>query len=242
MGFLTLTRDGGFAELMTTPAYTLYRLPDAVSFTLGALAEPLAVGVHAMRIVELSGADEVLVLGAGTIGLMTAAAAQALGARRVAISARHDFQAEAARRLGLGHVLSSDPETLTQQVDELFPCGPSVVAETVGSAHGTFQQAVDLAGKLGRVALLGGNTGPVERFDFSPIPRKELTLVAPLAYAQLGTRRDFEVALELLAEGPDEFASLITHRFALGDTRAAFDLAMDKTHSRAIKLMMVREH
>jgi len=240
MGFLTLTTDGGFAEKMSCPAYTLYRLPDNVDFTTGALAEPLAVGVHAVRIVGVNGADEVLVLGAGTIGLMTAAAAQAFGARQVAITARHEYQAEAARGLGLETVLSTDADVLREQVTALFPDGPSVVFETVGSAHGTFQQAVDLAGKLARVALLGGNTGPVERFDFSALPTKELTLYAPLAYAQLGTRRDFEVALDLLAATPQRFARLITHRFGLADIQQAFALACDKARSHAVKVMMVR--
>ena len=240
MGFLTLTADGGFAEKVVCPAYTLYRLAANLDFATGALAEPLAVGVHAVRIAEVTGADEVLVLGAGTIGLMTAAAAKAFGARRVAITARHDFQAEAARRIGVGAVLSTDPEALKQQVDEVFPSGPSAVFETVGSAHGTFQQAVDLAGRLGRVALLGGNVGPVTSFDFSPLTTKELTLYAPLGYAQLGTTRDFGVAVELLAAAPEAFAPLITHRFPLSDLQAAFALATDKSKSKAIKVMMVR--
>ena len=240
MGFLTLTADGGFAEQMVCPAYTLYRLAPNVDFVTGALAEPLAVGVHAVRIVGVNGADEVLVLGAGAIGQMTAAAARAFGARRVAITARHDFQADAARRMGVDAVLSTDPATLKQQVADFFPLGPSAVFETVGSAHGTFQQAVDLAGRLGRVALLGGNTGPVASFDFTPIPTKELTLYAPLAYAQIGTRRDFEVALELLAADPEGYAHLITHRVPLSDLPAAFELATDKRYSGALKAVMVR--
>jgi L-iditol 2-dehydrogenase len=240
MGFLTLTADGGFAEKMVCPAYTLYRLPENVNFATGALAEPLAVGVHAVRVVEVNGADEVLVLGAGTIGQMTAVAAQAFGARRVAITARHDFQAQAAGQLGIDEVFSTDPETLRQQVARSFAAGPSVVFETVGSAGGTFQQAVDLTGKLGRVALLGGNTGPVDSFDFSPMPAKELTLYAPLAYAQIGPKRDFELAVQLLAASPETYTPLLTHRFCLSEIQAAFELATHKRDSRALKVMMVR--
>jgi L-iditol 2-dehydrogenase len=240
MGFLTLTRDGGFAEQMTAPTYTLCRLPDHMDFLTGALTEPLAVGVHATRIVGVGEDDEVLVLGAGTIGLMTAAAARALGARQVAITARHEHQAEAARGLGLETVLSTDPDTLREQVAAMFPRGPSAVFETVGSAHGTFQQAVNLAGRLARVALLGANTGPVEQFDFSPLPRKELTVFAPLAYARLDDRRDFTVALELLSAEAERFEKLITHRFELQDIQRGFELASDKAHSGAVKVMMVR--
>jgi len=240
MGFLTLTADGGFAERMTCPAYTLYRLPDHLDFATGALVEPLAVGVHAVRIVGVDGADDVLVLGAGAIGLMTAAAARAFGARAVALTARHEYQAAAARGLGIETVLSTDPDTLREQVAALFPCGPSAVFETVGSAQGTFQQAVDLAGRLARVALLGGNTAPVERFDFSPLPTKELVLYAPLAYAQIGLHRDFSVALDVLGAAPERYAPLITHRFGLADIQKAFALASDKARSHAVKVMMVR--
>jgi 2-desacetyl-2-hydroxyethyl bacteriochlorophyllide A dehydrogenase len=239
MGYLTLTADGGFAEKMLAPQYTLWRLPENVDFEVGALAEPLAVGVHAARIAGVNGADEVLVLGAGTIGLMTAAAAQAFGARKVAITARHGYQAEMARNLGIETVLPTQPEALTKQVAKYFANGPSVVLETVGSAYGTFQLAVNLAGKLGRVALLGGNTGSVENFDFAPLARKELTIYGPLAYAQIGTRRDFDVALDLLAVDPDKYKQLITHRFYLSDIQEAFELATKKRRSHAIKVMMV---
>lgn len=240
MGFLTLTADGGFAEYVTCPAYGLYRLPEALDFEAGALAEPLAVAVHAARVAGVGAADEVLVLGAGTIGLLSAAVARAFGSRRVALSARHPFQARAAGDLGLLEVLSADPALLAAQVAALFPAGPSVVLETVGSAHGTFQQAVDLAGVLARVALVGGNTGPVDSFDFGPLSAKELTVYGSGAYAQLGTRRDFDLALDLLADEPDRYARLITHRFDLPDVQEAFELATDKQRSEAIKVMMVR--
>lgn len=240
MGFLTLTAHGGFAEAVVCPAYTLYRLPANLDFVAGALVEPLAVGVHAARVVGVCGTDEVLVLGAGTIGLMAAAAAKAFGARHVIVSARHEFQAEAARRFGCVATLATGTEELRELVGKAFPDGPSVVIETVGSAHGTFQQAIDLAGRLGRVALLGGNTAPVDGFDFSPIPTKELTVSAPLAYSQIGTKRDFEVAVELLAAGPEAYRPLATHRFELAQIQEAFELAMDKGRSRALKAMMTR--
>ncbi|MHB8996226.1 MAG: zinc-dependent alcohol dehydrogenase [Armatimonadota bacterium] len=240
MGFLTLTADGGFAEKMVCPQYTLYRLPDNVDYEAGALAEPLSVAVHAVRLTQLGGADEALILGAGTIGLMAIAAARAFGARKVAVSARHEHQTEAARRLGADVILPTDAEALSAAVEEAFPRGPSVVLETVGSAHGTFQQAVQLAGRLGRVALVGGNTGPVSQFDFSPIASKELTLYGSGAYAQIGTRRDFDIALELLAAEPELYKQLITHRFYLSDIQEGFEIAADKSRRHAIKVMMVR--
>lgn len=240
MGFLTLTANGGFTAEMTCSDYALHRLPANVDYEAGALAEPLAVGVHANRVTQVTGADEVLVLGAGTIGLLSAATAKTFGARKVAVTARYPHQAQMAQTLGLDAVLPTEASALAQAVDEIFPRGPSVVIETVGSAQGTYQQAIQLAGKLGRVALLGANTGPVESFDFSPIASKELTLYGSDAYAQIGTRRDFEVALDLLASEPELYKQVITHRFQLPDIQKNFEIAADKAGHRAIKVMMVR--
>lgn len=240
MGFLTLTAHGGFAEKVVAPSYALYRLPEALSFEVGALAEPLAVGVHAVRLAQVDYADDVLVLGAGTIGLMAMSAANSFGAHLVAISARHHYQRQAAYKLGADQVLDTDEQQLAEQVSAMFERGPSVVLETVGSAAGTFQRAVDLAGRLGRVVFVGGNVGAVDRFDFEPISRKELTVYGSGAYAQLGVRRDYEVTLDLLMQKPTIYAQLVTHRFNLNEIQYAFDMAINKHESQAIKVMMVR--
>jgi threonine dehydrogenase-like Zn-dependent dehydrogenase len=70
---------GGMATHVVVPAYCLYRLPASVDYELGALAEPLAVTVHALRLANVGPDSTVLVLGAGTIGQMTIAAARHLG-------------------------------------------------------------------------------------------------------------------------------------------------------------------
>ncbi len=239
MGFLTLTAHGGFAENLLAPYYAVYRLPAEVGLELGALAEPLAVAVHGARVGAISAADGVLVLGAGTIGLMCVAAARAMGARDVYITARHPHQAQAARGLGATAVLSPDRETLLQQLGQTLPAGPDVVMEAVGSAAGTFQQALELAGKLGRIVLMGGNTTRMDGIDLTPVINKELVIYGSGCYSQIGVRRDFEVALEILAAQPEAFTPLITHRFSLAQTQAAFETALDKAGRGAIKVMVV---
>ena len=239
MGFLTLTAHGGFADKVLAPDYALYRLPDSVSLEVGALAEPMAVAVHAARLGAVSGADGVLVLGAGTIGLMSVAAAQHMGSHTVCITARHAHQAEAAVRLGATAVLSTDTDTLIQQLPGHFADGPDVVLESVGSAARTFQQALEVAGKLGRVVLMGGNTGAMDGVHLAPVITKELTILGSGCYSQLGTKRDFEIALEILAAQPEVFAGLITHRFGLEEVGEAFATALDKGGRKAVKVMVV---
>ena len=71
------------ADYVAIPAYGAYRLPDALDFELGALAEPLAVAVHGLHLVDTTMGETVLIMGSGTIGLMAVLAARALGAGEI---------------------------------------------------------------------------------------------------------------------------------------------------------------
>lgn len=96
---------GGFAEYMKRRAIGCYSLPDGLSWEEGALVEPLAVSVHGVRRGQMQGGETVVVLGAGNIGLTTVAAARALGAGRIFVTARHAQQGELAKRLGADEIL-----------------------------------------------------------------------------------------------------------------------------------------
>src|SRR3990170_60494 len=100
--------SGGLAEYVLVPDYTLYPLPDALDFELGALVEPLAVVVHGLHLVGLAFGDRVLILGCGTIGVMTALAARALGAAEIAVTYRYEHQARAALAAGATRVVAAD--------------------------------------------------------------------------------------------------------------------------------------
>src|SRR3970282_1677515 len=88
--------------------YTLYPLPDALDFELGALVEPLAVAVHGLHLVDLAFGDRVVILGCGTIGVMTALAARALGAAETAAPSRYEHQARAALAAGATRAVPAD--------------------------------------------------------------------------------------------------------------------------------------
>src|SRR5205085_11645705 len=105
-----VTLPGGMATSVVVPDYALFPLPASLDFALGALAEPTAVAVHAARLGGVGENSRVLVLGAGTIGLVAAAAARHLGAAHVAISARHPHQKKVAEAIGVDEVL--DPAHL----------------------------------------------------------------------------------------------------------------------------------
>lgn len=226
-------RDGGFAEALLTPAYTLFPLPDAVDFEVGALAEPLAVAVHAVRIGGVRLGDRVLVQGAGTIGLMGVAAAVAAGAADVWITARHPQQAAAARRLGATRIFAGDAAALDlaaaageQRID--------VVLETVGGSADTLSEAVQVVGPGGSVVVLGIFTS-LPAINPLLLVLHEVRIIGALTYGRHSGRADFDIALQLLAANPQRFHELITHRFPLVEIARGFETAANK-RSGAIKV------
>ncbi len=225
--------DGGFAEYIRMPAYALFPLPAAVDYEVGALTEPLAVTVHAVRLGHVHLGDRVVVLGAGTIGLLSVAAARAAGAGDVWITARHAHQAAAATTFGATRVFEGYDVT-----SELFAAAHQhpvdVVIETVGGDADTLNDAVHVIRPGGTIVVLGlFTTMPV--FNAFSALIKEVRLLGSQTYGRHGPRADFDVALQLLADQPERFRRLITHRFPLKDIARGFEVAGDK-RSGSIKV------
>ncbi len=234
---LGMTRPGGLATRVIVPDYALFHLPEGVDTELGALTEPTAVAVHALGLGPAPENSPVLVLGAGTIGILAAAAARHLGAPFVAITARHPHQRALAERIGCDQVLA--PEDFAQ-VGET----PVTVIETVGGTAGTIGDGVNVVRHGGTVVMVG-------LFDdtpqFSPMVAlvKEARIVGSMVYSvnerasrAAGRKRaDFDVALELLATEGATLRQLITHTFELERVQEAMETAADKS-TGAVKVMV----
>ncbi|GIW43555.1 MAG: alcohol dehydrogenase [Candidatus Binatia bacterium] len=228
--------DGGFADFVRVPEYAIFPLPVRLDWAVAALAEPLAVAVHGLRIAPVQAGDCVAVLGAGTIGLLTVAAATASGASEVWVTARHPQQAEAAMKLGATRVFTGTNAyaDLAVAADER---APDVVVETVGGHADTLEQALPLVRRGGCVVVLG---------IFSSMPRlngillviKEVRVVGSMTYGRTIAGADFERALDLLAKNGPVLGQIVTHRFELEDIATAFATAADKG-SGSIKVSVV---
>jgi len=219
---------GGMATHVVVPAYCLYRLPASVDYELGALAEPLAVTVHALRLADVGPDSTVLVLGAGTIGQMTIAAARHLGVRRIGATARYAHQRAAAERLGCDEVLSPDQPRMSER--------PTVVIETVGGHTTTVADAVQVIDAGGTVVITG-LFEDTPKFDPLTMLMKEVRIVASMVYNRHGPASDFDTALDILATRGGDLRRLVTHTFPLTDAQHAFETAADKS-SGAIKVML----
>jgi 2-desacetyl-2-hydroxyethyl bacteriochlorophyllide A dehydrogenase len=185
-----VARPGAFAGLVRVPAERLRALPDGADPRLAALAEPLANGVHAVRIgragVEGGPAERALVIGAGTIGLMTLQAAGLGGFGWTGALEPHAERRAAAAALGASETFARDDEV---------PAGLDVVFDAVGLAATRRLAASRL--RPGGCAVLIGLAADPTPIDFHAVIRRGLTLRGAYAY----TDADYDAALTHLLEG-----------------------------------------
>lgn len=231
---LGMSRAGGLAEYVSVPAYAAYRLPSGMDHEIASLTEPTAVCVHGVRLAGVRLGDRVLVLGAGSIGLLSILAARAAGAGEVAVTARHPHQADMARRLGAARIFGTDTAGDRERAEWSADNPVDVVIETVGGSASTINDAIEAVRPAGTVAVLGIFTNPPPCAAV-PLVVKEVRMVGSLTYGRSGPRTDFDVALQLLAAEESRVRALITHRFELDEAPAAFATAADK-HQGAIKV------
>ncbi|WP_062221023.1 zinc-dependent alcohol dehydrogenase [Aureimonas sp. D3] len=206
---------GGYAERVLVAARQCRVLPDDVTTADGALAEPLAVALHAVLRSQMKPGARVAILGAGPIGLLVAFWARRLGANRVAIADLNTHQRERALQLGAtGFALSN--ERLTESLAELCGGAPDIVFECVGRRGliETAMRAVRLRGTVVGVGLcLGGD-------EWNPFVAlsKEAHLVFSAFFHQ---GNEFGMAIEALRGGGPQ--ALITDRIGLSAVPRVFE-------------------
>jgi (R,R)-butanediol dehydrogenase / meso-butanediol dehydrogenase / diacetyl reductase len=220
--------DGGMGEYVQAPIDKIIPLPEGVSLKLGALMEPIAVGVHAVRQAGFVPGDEALVYGAGTIGLCVALSLKNLGARRVVIVETNPDRIKKAEELGFTAIHS-----LTQDVKEV------VLAETNGSGFdfvfdcaghpAVATQVTEVVKVRGTVVIVASYKNPAA-LQLQQGMFKELSI----RFVRVYTHKDFEIAAELVAKEPN-FEKIITHVLPPEEAQKGFKLLT--TPSDAVKVM-----
>jgi threonine dehydrogenase-like Zn-dependent dehydrogenase len=220
---------GGMADVVDVPAACLHRVDDRVDPRVASLAEPLAVAVRGVHLAALDRTSRVLVLGAGTIGLLSGLAARDT-AHEVAITARHPHQREAAERLGLIALGESQVEDWARQAE------PDAVIETVGGHASTLDDSIRLCASSGRVVVVGVFSGPTP-IDALTLMMKEIVVVGSNTYGTVRRGSEFGATVDLLPRYAAELRPLVTHVVPLDRIDEGFALAQDK-RSGAIKVVL----
>lgn len=223
--------DGACADYFIGSEERVYPLPDALSYQEGTLVEPLAVAVHAVKRAGLQLGDQVVVLGAGAIGIMIAAICRRLGAKEVLISDLSHFRLAMAQRLGATRTVWLPQQDIVLEVAEMTKRkGADHVFECVGLEQ-TFNQALELVRIGGMITDVGIFEKPEIKMDVSLLVKKEIRIQGSQGYCW-----DFEDALQLLEE--ISFRDLITHTYDLKELQKAFEAAVNP-NSNAIKVCVI---
>ncbi len=225
---------GGMSEYFIAQAGFVYPIPDGMEWGVAALSEPCGISLHGMKRAGIRRGQNVLILGAGTIGLFAALVARDAGARRIGITARYPHQAEAARALGVTDVFDpAEVETGRPVARESW----DIVVESIGGSHQTLQPAINMAARGGSVLLLGVHSDP-QTIATGRVFFHEVNIIGAFGYDHVGPRADYEETLSLLERYNDIVSKLITHTYSLDQASEAFDTALDKK-SGAIKVTVL---
>lgn len=222
--------DGGFAEYCRVPAAQAYRVPDSVSLDEAAFAEPLACCIHGIDRARISPGSHVVVLGAGSIGLLMVQLARSAGGR-VLVSEPDEAKRHLAATLGAGVQIDPSRHDVQAELLQITGFGADVVIECAGRRE-TAELAPTLARRGGTI-LQFGVVSPHEMMQLSPyeVFYRELTIcgsfVNPFTHAR---------AVDMLASKAVDVMPLVTHRFGLDDAARALDTAGGRD---AIKVQVV---
>ena len=209
MSVAGLSADGGLAEHMTWPADNVVPLPDSVDDAEGALVEPSTVAVHAVRRSGVKSGDNVAVIGAGTVGLLTAQAFSAAGASVTAVDVRESSLGMASR-LGADHTVNASSATADAEMLELTGgIGHDIVVETAGVAQ-TPRQAINWTRRAGTTVLVGIYAAE-PAMDFNEIVGVERNVIGSVA----ASPGDMEEAVRLIASGGLRVSDLISAKVPL---------------------------
>jgi L-iditol 2-dehydrogenase len=224
--------DGAAREYIPVDHQLVVKLPKEMSFDYGALVEPVAVGVHAIRrLGDVSGMN-LLVLGAGPIGNLTAQSAKGLGAKSLLITDISDYRLDVAKKCGIDHTLNVEQNILATTLDEVFgPDRADAILECVG-IEDTIADAIRLARK-GTDIIIVGVFGEKPTVDIGLVQDKELRMIGTLMYKA----EDYRLALDLIRAGKISLEPLISRHFCFEDYPQAFSY-IEQNRDKAMKVLI----
>ncbi|MFC0619313.1 L-threonine 3-dehydrogenase [Deinococcus budaensis] len=224
-----VNRPGSFAEYLVLPAFNAFKLPDDIPDEIAAIFDPFGNAVHTALSFDLVGED-VLITGAGPIGVMAAAVARHVGARNVVVTDVNDYRLGLARQMGATRAVNVAREDLwaVAQSELGMTEGFDVGMEMSGSGA-AFAQMVSVMNHGGKVAILGIPSGRVD-IDWNAVIFKMLTLKG------IYGREMFETWYKMTAliQSGLDLTPVLTHRFAIDDFQQGFGVMLSGQSGKVI--------
>jgi threonine 3-dehydrogenase len=224
-------RDGGFAEFVAVPATNVWRHRPDIDLDVAAIFDPFGNAVHSALSFPVLGED-VLVTGAGPIGIMAAAVVRHAGARHVVITDISQYRLELARRMGVTVAVDPRSTELSEVMSDLAMTEGFDVGLEMSGAPEALHSMLEAMANGGQVALLGLPSGESERvaFDWVRIITSMLTIKG------IYGREMFETwyAMSVLVNAGLDISPVITHRFPYTQFDDAFDAAAHGSSGKVV--------
>lgn len=225
-------RDGAFSEYITMPIERIYDGKGLPAKTL-ALIEPFCISYHGVSRADVKAGDNVLVIGAGTIGVLAAVAAKAKGAKVYISDVAEKKMNYAVETFGLdGGILNDSHENFIQRVEEITGGNYfDVTIEAVGLPS-TFLNCIEAAAYGARVVQIGVGKKNVD-FDFTLLQKKELNVFG----SRNALKKDFLELIDLVKSGKVNLEKIVTNTYSLDEADKAFS-DFDKNAASMLKVVI----
>lgn len=243
---------GGFGDTFITPASTLLPVPDALLDEQAIFTEPLAVAIHAATRRLPQPGEQIMVLGVGTIGFLLIQVLRQMEPEcEITAVAQFPWQATIARELGANQIILTSDDTyqaVAKQTssalyegrgsNRMIIGGFDAIFDCVGIPQ-TLENGLRWTRTNGTVILIGVNLHRM-KLDLTPIWHQEVNLIGAIGHdiitwqdEQIST---FDLAMRWMDQGDIDTKTLLTHSYPLAEYRQAFETAVDKVHTRSIKV------
>ena len=216
--------DGAYAEAIGVPESLLYDLPEGVSWEKGALVEPLSVALHGVNMTPIALMDPVVILGAGTIGLLVLLGCRLKGAGKIIVSDVSPRRLQRALELGADVVVNPAQQDLGDIIRQhAGPAGAPVVIEAVG-IQATARQSIEIVRPGGHVTWIG-NSQPYVEIGMQQVVTREITVRGAYAFNE-----EFGRSIEVIESGRIDVMALVERVAPLEEgPQIVDDLAHGKT-------------
>ena len=213
-----VNRPGAFAEYLSVPAFNVFRLPDSISDDMASILDPLGNATHTALSFDLVGED-ILITGAGPIGIMAVAIARYAGARHIVITDVNDYRLGLAKKMGASRTLNVTRESIDDTMQDLgMEEGFDVGMEMSGNeqAFHDMLRTMHHGGKIALLGILQDDTG----IDWTSVIFKGLTIKG------IYGREMFETWYKMssMLQSGLNIDPIITHHYPIDEFKPAFDL------------------
>ena len=211
-------RQGAFAEYLVIPAFNAFKIPDNISDDLAAIFDPFGNAVHTALSFNLTGED-VLITGAGPIGIMAAAVAKHVGARHVVVTDVNDYRLDLALKMGATQAVNVTKQQIEDVMQELGMSEGFDVGMEMSGVPSAFTSMLENMNHGGKVAMLGIPSSDMA-IDWTQVIFKGLEIKG--VYGREMFETWYKMA-SLIQSGLD-LSPMLTHQFPIDDFQAGFDL------------------